>query len=259
MNNTDTERSKAFDDAMEGARYTNDRHPPFAEAIPQIAIPKNSHNCVRILPRIECGDDDDVPTLSSRFTYNTTAHFINLPNLPYARTYYCPRNINKECPLCEERDKQILAGNKPATHFLRATQYFLCWVIDRNNEDKGPQIWRISRSLITKMLTAYTTRDGQRIYPYSEFSYDLLFTSTDSGKGFPIYDNVITNDSLSRIHTDESVLLKWLQFVLDNNIDNTVNYYSYDEIKSWMDESELVKNLPSQHKEPIQMLRGLKV
>lgn len=88
-------------------------------------------------------------------------HFIEMPDgltIPFV----CPKKMSNEpCPICEQAEKLRQSGD--AAQFERAKKYFprRQWyanVIDRNDEEKGPQLLPVGKEILDQINTQIRER-----------------------------------------------------------------------------------------------------
>jgi len=159
---------------------------------------------------------------------------------PENQTYLCRKMMLKEpCPVCEERERALREGDEKYAGDLKAYRRVLVWVIDRDHEEEGPQLypmpWTIDRDLAAM---AVDPRTGEIInIDHPDEGYDVSFTRQGS-KVNTKYIGVSIARRVSYVSEDEAKQNSWLDFVTDNPVPNCLNYYDYEHIKANFDGAE---------------------
>jgi len=191
----------------------------FKKNIP-VFFPKENHYVVRILP--PTWDDSDHFGLDVYVHYGVGGD---------RESYLClEKMLNKPCPICEERKNKNTSSEE--TKELTPKRRVLVYVIDRDNEKEGPQLWSmpwtVDRDLGQLSIDA-RTQDVIYIEDPDD-GFDIEFTKKGAqlltkyiGLKISRYESTITDD--------DDMLEKWLQFIVDNPIPECLNYYDYDHIE----------------------------
>ncbi len=182
--------------------------------------PKDGDNIIRILP----------PTWENADHYGLILgiHFFIGPE---KSSFICPYKFDrKPCPLCEKKERLEKMGNKKESDSYRATSRTLVWIIDRNEEAKGPQLWGMPLSKVdAKILeTSQNKRTGER-YPVDdpEEGYDIFVTKTGQ---------MLTTEYTIQIDRQSSpVDAKWVNFVVKNPLPFVLVHHDADVIRIEMD------------------------
>lgn len=139
--------------------------------------PKQGRNVIRILPGV--GDMDDF------FWQTVGRHYI--PDTQ--RNYVCPvftigdEDEDVHCPICEFVNALYNAGDKDSKELagkLRFRKQFWMNVIDRENEDKGPQIYTPGVTIFKMLAGLVTDPDYGEIYDQDD-GLDITITRTGTG------------------------------------------------------------------------------
>lgn len=150
------------------------------------------------------------------------------------QTYLCPaKMLGQPCPICEEQKDLERAGDTEAAKNFKTSKKVLFWIIDRKAEEAGPKLWlspwTIDRDIA---LLCKDPASGEILMiDHWDEGYDVFFEK--QGTKFP---NIkYTGFQLARRSTalanDIETQNAWLQFVSDNPLLNTLNYYDYDHMK----------------------------
>ena len=146
---------------------------------------------------------------------------------PDKQTYLCPKEMNGDpCPVCEERARAVKDGDDEYAKELRANKRVVYYLVDRDAEKEGVQIWAapwtVDRDLNTLIVEP---RTGEVLaIDDPENGYDVEFKRT--GKGLTTkYLGMQVARRESDLGNDE-----WLQFAIDNPIPDQLDFYSYEHI-----------------------------
>lgn len=131
------------------------------------------------------------------------------------------------CPGCEYRLEAERAGDEEGAKALRWRRRAACWLIDRNHEDEGPQIWLMPGMLDEDIQGISIDKTDGQLYlvddPYG--GYDVTFERTGEriATRYP-------NANLSRRPT--SVDPSYLEYIQNNPIPNCLIWRTYEEVKA---------------------------
>jgi hypothetical protein len=111
------------------------------------------------------------------------------------------KNWNEPCPVCEDIRKQLDEGTdwddvKDQGIMLGRNPRILAQVVDRNNEDKGVQIWNVTAFEIDDAITALSIHeDTGHVIPWTspEKGRDLIYTY-DPSSDFAYPKNLTRSD-----------------------------------------------------------------
>lgn len=149
--------------------------------------------------------------------------------------FLCPaKMLKKPCPICEEHKKLLDSGKNPEEiQSLQPQLRAICWLIDRAEEAKGPQIWvmpyvKIAKEIITH---SFNRRTGEAVViDDPQNGWDIIFNKAGKLKKTQ-YSGLRKDDEPSPLHNDEEVMSKWLDFISQNTIPDMIQYKEYDYIK----------------------------
>ncbi len=150
------------------------------------------------------------------------------------QSYPCPEKMNGDpCPICEAVVELQRAGKEELAKKIKAKRRVVVWVVDRDQEKKGPMIWSMAPGL-DKDFTKHQTdrRTGEALFvDHPDEGYDLVFTREGTTKNTTKYLGAGVSRRESPLHDDPDKADKWLEFVEDNPIPDTIAYYDYDYMK----------------------------
>lgn len=134
----------------------------------------------------------------------------------------------EECPICEARRN---ATDEEADE-LKASMRPLCWVIDRDNEKAGPQLWSLPNTLFREINLRSVDKKSNApiLIDDPEEGYDIVFTRTGTGLTTK-YSGVEVLRDACPLHDDQKKQDAWLNYILDNPLPDMLNYYDEDYLK----------------------------
>lgn len=151
-------------------------------------------------------------------------------------TYLCLRKMQEidpnapkgDCPVCamlEELDDEETVKR------LKAKRSLLAYVIDRNAEKDGPQIWRLGKQLEGNIQFRSKDKKTGRYLPidHPDRGYDIFFTRVGTDEKTK-YINEDVDRSDSPIHDDIKKQDKWLDYITDHPLPDQLNYYTEEHI-----------------------------
>ena len=155
-------------------------------------------------------------------------------------TYLClNKMLDNNCPVCEEHGevlssfggRQLTDDDKNTLRPFNAGKRVLMYVVDRNEEDKGPQAWpspwTLDREITNQMQDKLT---GEILYiDDPEVGFDINFSRQGTGIGTK-YVGLQIARAQSALHRDERKAKEWLNFVSNNPLRDILVYREYDRI-----------------------------
>lgn len=143
-------------------------------------------------------------------------------------------------PLDEARRVAQREGDEKLAKALLPRSRLGMWVIDRNAEEEGPQIWVCPFTVDKSFLTLAIDEDTNAvIYPDTPFEEgdepagnDIRFYKEGQGlltRYDPLKMKIL---AASPLHEDETVAIEWLEFVEANPVPDCLQFYDYDHIAS---------------------------
>ncbi len=142
------------------------------------------------------------------------------------------------CPVCEYRKKMVGKIDDDELKELKWRAQSLAWILDRDNENEGPKLWAMSVGKCDEPITklAIDRESGELVdfrHPYD--GYDVYFTRT--GEGLKTQYSGFT---LARRMS--SVKDKWLDFIADHPLPDTLLWRSYEEVQALFEGTTSRKN-----------------
>ena len=134
------------------------------------------------------------------------------------------RMLNKPCPCCEAVNEFDRAGQEAEKKALIARRRVLVWLIDKKEEEKGPQLWAMPHTLDSDIAKHAEDPDSGEIYAVDdpERGYNISFITEGENQ-----QRKYVGVNLSRKAT--SVDPKLIDFAVDNPLPSLLQYLSYEE------------------------------
>ena len=164
-------------------------------------------NVVRVLPPLEGQATPFVMTFQ---------HFIELPGMAQKVVFNCPRRMaNQPCPACRKADDLRATGNPLdydlAKQFTSRPRVYVA-VIDRDDEDAGPKILAVGKTIYEDLIDLRNDPDGGD-YTNPANGYDVVIRRQGTGKEDTKYKVSLARDE-SQVGTEEQ-MDQWLEMMPD--------------------------------------------
>jgi len=147
-------------------------------------------------------------------------------------SYLCASKMkNEPCPVCEERRRAEKAGDADYASDLAPTKRVVYWIIDRDNESDGPILyaapWTIDRDISKLSLDK---RSGEILNVDDPVDgYDIEFSRDGAGIKTKYVGIQVARKSTT-LADDPDTVDEWLDFILENPIPTTFQFFSYERI-----------------------------
>lgn len=168
---------------------------------------KKGRNVVRVLP----------PPVGKRKPSRATfQHFIEFPGVN--RSFICARlEAKKPCKICQKADELKKSSNKQdqkIAESLFARRSILYNVIDRNDEEKGPQVMRVGKTIHEQLVELRTDEDAGGDFSHPIEGYDVTIVKTGEGKNGTKY-KVLPHKHTSQLSEDDDTMQQWIDMQAD--------------------------------------------
>lgn len=183
--------------------------------------PKVGKNYIRILP----------PTWRDYqgFAYTVFVHRnVGSDN----SVYLClAKHLREPCPICEEVRALDNDGDGEAGKQLYARKSSVMWVIDRNDQEKGPQLYTCGYTIEQDICDCcIDTRTGQTIdILHPDNGFDISFRRGNE-KPYPKTSGIVIDRDPSPIDDDQKWQDHYIKFIQNNPIPDVLEFYEYDHI-----------------------------
>lgn len=145
--------------------------------------------------------------------------------------YICRASSLKEaCPICEARAELDDDGDTEGAKALVPRKRVAMWIINRNEEKKGPMIWFSPYTIDQEIAKQAIDEDGE-VLPIDspDEGYDVIFSRDNQGKNVPPkYTGVKLSRKSSPLFDDDDEKDKALEFILDHPLPECLVYHDYD-------------------------------
>lgn len=183
---------------------------------------KDGKNLLRILP----------PTWDKAKHYGYDI-WVNYGIGPDNQSYLSLSKMLKEKdPLADARRAADKEGDEDVTKALQPRQRIVMWVIDRDNEDEGPQLWGCPVTVDKDLANISVDEDTNEVVLIDSPDEGTDFRFHREGKGlktkYPAAKMRLMKPST--LHDDPEVEKQWLDYVQDNPIPECLQYYDYKHI-----------------------------
>lgn len=196
-------------------RYTLEGVPSFK--------PKEGENCVRILP----------PTWKDTQRYGDgweiQIHLHSNVGVDNSQ-YLCLDKMNDEdCPICAARRD---ATDTDEADALRVGWRALCWVVSRDDEKAGPQLWAMPPTLFRDICAASVDKKGNTpiLIDDPEEGYDLYFHREGSGLRTK-YSRIEVVRDPSPLHDNQKLQDRWLDYIMETPLPDVLQFFPADHIE----------------------------
>ncbi len=137
------------------------------------------------------------------------------------------------CPICLERAR-IQRTDPEYAKALAPTKRIACWIVDRDNEADGPQIWVMSFTLDRDIsMNSIDKGSGQVLcIDHPGQGYDVSFCREGMGKKATKYRGIQIARVATPLGSSEVVEDEWLAYVESYPIPNCLVFYPQEHIQS---------------------------
>lgn len=183
---------------------------------------KEGKNLIRILPPTWDG--------AKHYGLDIWVNFsVGVDNQSYLSLF---KMKNKKDPLAEAKKQAERAGDEDLAKQLTPKLRTLWWLIDRLEEDKGPQLWAGPYTIDKDVANLCFDEDTGELLMIDdpENGNDLRFYREGTGRGTKYPASKIRLLPASALHADPGRAQAWLDFIEANPLPSCLRYYDYDHI-----------------------------
>lgn len=133
----------------------------------------------------------------------------------------------EKCVICDAASKADRAGDEELAKSLRPTRRLLVWVLDMNEEKKGPQLWAMPKSVDADIvkITKDRTSGEWLLIDHPDDGYDLNFHKAGKQRNTRYSGFVIAR-------RPSSVADRWLDYIEDNPLLGTLIDRTPEEVQA---------------------------
>jgi hypothetical protein len=106
------------------------------------------------------------------------------------------------------------------------------WIIDRENEDEGPQLWAAPKTVDSDILGISTDDDTKSVVAidHPTKGQDLRFYREGKGLNTKYPAAKMRLMASAPLHEDPKQRKEWIDFIKENPVPETLQFYDYDHI-----------------------------
>ena len=209
---------------QEAQRQSDSKYDRYLEVSVPFFKPKAGENCIRLVPWLNDNDKnfkEYKERWGDKWYITVTLHWQVGPN---NCTYLCLDKMKKEpCPICEVWRKEGIDRIAPVDRAL-------AWMVDRNNERTGLQLWAmplsVSRdiSIVSEKKSKGSAGALLQIADWNK-GYDIFFDKEGEGKDRTQYKRVQADGESSYLSDSEETQNKWLDMAFEKCLPDLLKTY----------------------------------
>lgn len=140
-------------------------------------------------------------------------------------------------PLAEAKKEAQHEGDKKMAKALTPRKRSLMWVIDRLDEEEGPQLWDAPFTVDTDFVNLAIDEDTKEVIYVDDpkDGCDIRFYKEGQGLGTKYPAARMKILAPSPISEDKDMQRDWLRFAKENPVPDCLKFYSYDHIAEAFD------------------------
>ena len=191
------------------------RRSMFVEGI-NLFRPNDGDNLIRILP----------PTFDDAEHYGYEI-FVHYNVGPDGDSFLCHNIMNQDpCPICEERTRALKDNDKEYADKLVGKKRVLTYIVDRDQEDEGLQLWSMPWTLDADFTSlAIDKRTGEILdIDDPDNGYDVEFSKSGRGRNTK-YGSVAIARKSSDLNDPDA-----LEGAIELPLNECLKFYDYDDI-----------------------------
>jgi len=185
--------------------------------------PKEGENRLRVLP----GTWDDVEKYGNNWEIGVNLHYDIGPE---AATYLCLQMRNEECPICNASLRSTDADERKK---LKPQYRALAWIIDRDAQRDGPQVWSLPRTLFKEVNDRAIDKRSNALLPFDhpDKGYDLNMNRAGT-KLRTKYTAVEFDRDPSPLSTKPERYDQWMEYIMAHPLPSILHYYPADYLEA---------------------------
>lgn len=144
---------------------------------------------------------------------------------------------NERDPIAEARKAAEREGNKELADKLAPRKRILFYVIDRNAEEEGPQLWSAPWTVDKDFCNLAFDEDTREVImiDHPEEGCDVRFYKEGAGLATKYDSSKMRILKPSVLHEDEERMNEWLDYIQNHPIPSVLNYFDYKHITEVFD------------------------
>ena len=222
-------RSRTTDDLEKSQKQIDGSWDSYIKSDFPLFKPSEGKNNIRILPATW----EDTEKWKNSFGIIVHTHYgIGADNT----TYLCPEKMkfSKSCPICDERTRVQNSGDKDYLSSLYVSRRLLVYLIDRDNEEVGPLIWAIPKTVASEIIDESKDIEDNEALPIDnpDEGYDISFIAVKAGKRNCEYRKIRLARDPSTLFEDDDYTDEVLSFLMKNPLPEVLNCYDAEYIEN---------------------------
>jgi hypothetical protein len=141
--------------------------------------------------------------------------------------YVCNLSLNHQptCSLCNIQSEFARKGDKASSDLIRAQTRAMAWVIDRENEVKGPQLFEFPATLEQNIWNVSLDKETRKMRYVDDpiGGHNLFLTRVGDDQKTRWFPEVAP--SATPLSNNPEQAAAWLQFVFENPLPGVLNFY----------------------------------
>lgn len=155
-------------------------------------------------------------------------------------------------PLLEGRRQAERDGDEKLARALQPRQRILMWVIDRLDEDEGPQLWPAPFSFDRALANISTDEDSKEVVFIDDpkEGRDVRFYKEGSGLKTKYDASRMKLMQAAPLSDDSAMSEEWLDYITQNPVPDCLQFYDYEHIAGVFDGNARVDNDDDEDEKP---------
>jgi len=141
-------------------------------------------------------------------------HYLDVPGVGRV-SFNCPRLMAKRpCNVCKTEAELLATGEDVdfrKARKLKAKRQIFFNVVDRNNEEAGPQPFRFGKMIEDQLIEIRQDEDDGGNFAHPIEGFDLKFSRKGEGQNDTEYKVTVTGPNPKPLHDDPQVLAEWIE------------------------------------------------
>lgn len=190
--------------------------------------PKDGKNLVRILPPTWKDENGKHP----HYAYDLWLNYgIGVDNQTYLSL---SKMKGEDDPLEVARREAQREGDKKVAKALTPRKRLLMWIIDRQAEEEGPQLWPCPVGVDAAIIDLCVDDDTKEVLYIDDPTdgYDLRFFKTGQGLLTKYPPGKMKLLGPSPLHEDEDQVAEWMGHVEENPVPDCLNFFDAEHIEA---------------------------
>jgi hypothetical protein len=156
---------------------------------------------------------------------------------PRDRQYLCLKenesSPEKRCPICDSLFELGARATLDEKRALSPQEAYIYYIIDRDDEKAGLQVWQVSLNLNSEIAAQCINRRSKAVINiiHPDHGYDLEFSRTGTRRNDTRYRGFHVMREPSPLSDNDRDYDAWLDEIFDRPLTDVLNFYSYEHIE----------------------------